>query len=78
MYTLLPPLPAGPPPKGSLAVSLGIVKQEYHRAIGEEKVFKVVNLILFLDFHFHLWHPLCLRPRTNLWISFKPPVCHTQ
>lgn len=42
MYTLLTHTP-----KCSLAVNLHVVAQEHHRAIGEEKIFKVVNLILF-------------------------------
>lgn len=43
MYTPYP----GPPTPCSLAGNVCIVKQEHRRVIGEEKVFKVVNLILF-------------------------------
>lgn len=49
-----------------------MAEQGLRWATGGEKVFKVVNLIWFQDFHFHLWPPLCVRHGLIYGLALSP------
>lgn len=72
VMTLHCPVPTRPQPPEAAWRSRGCAERlEKRRYLGCE-----FNLVL--GFSFSLMAPVVFETQTNLWISFKPPVCHTR